>query len=180
MPEFDSTVRYSEVTGFPGHCVGTDGSVWSRHNMGPGSKLLEVWHQLKPVKQGKYGHRTVCLYPGQISRLVHRLVLETFVGPCPEGMEGCHNDGDHTNNQLGNLRWDTHQENIQDRDRHNRTARGQRAGGAKLTEEQVLQIRAEHAASPSKYGLTKRLASKYHVSPGIITRIVRRHNWKHL
>ena len=38
---------------------------------------------------------------------VHRLVLEAFVGPCPEGHECCHNDGDPTNNNLSNLRWDT-------------------------------------------------------------------------
>lgn len=49
---------------------------------------------------------------------VHRLVLEVFVGPCPPGMEACHNDGDPTNNHLGNLRWDTHFENVQDIARH--------------------------------------------------------------
>lgn len=38
---------------------------------------------------------------------VHRLVLETFVGPCPDGMVACHNDGDVENNYLDNLRWDS-------------------------------------------------------------------------
>jgi hypothetical protein len=38
---------------------------------------------------------------------VHRLVLEAFVGPCPEGMEACHFDDDSSNNRLDNLRWDT-------------------------------------------------------------------------
>lgn len=49
---------------------------------------------------------------------VHRLVLEAFVGPCPEGMEGCHIDGDGTNNRLDNLRWDTHVGNVKDSIRH--------------------------------------------------------------
>lgn len=49
---------------------------------------------------------------------VHRLVLEAFVGPCPDGMEGCHNDGDHSNNRLDNLRWDTRSENMLDQVRH--------------------------------------------------------------
>lgn len=49
---------------------------------------------------------------------VHRLVLMAFVGPCPEGMEGCHNDGDATHNDVDNLRWDTRAENNRDAVRH--------------------------------------------------------------
>lgn len=56
---------------------------------------------------------------GVISYLsVHRLVLETFVGPCPEGMEARHLDGDPNNNDLANLCWGTHLENMRDRARH--------------------------------------------------------------
>lgn len=50
--------------------------------------------------------------------LVHRLVLEAFVGPCPEGMECCHNDGDYRNNHLTNIRWDTHVNNMRDSIQH--------------------------------------------------------------
>ncbi len=50
------------------------------------------------------------------SRSVHQLVLETFVGPRPEGMEACHYpDDDKSNNRLENLRWDTHGENAKDK-----------------------------------------------------------------
>jgi hypothetical protein len=51
---------------------------------------------------------------------IHKLVLEAFVGPWPEGMECCHNDGDHTNNRVENLRWDTHSNNVHDIVRHGR------------------------------------------------------------
>jgi hypothetical protein len=54
----------------------------------------------------------------QSQRAVHRLVLEAFVGPCPPGMEGCHNDGDQLNNRLDNLRWDTPSNNKLDSVRH--------------------------------------------------------------
>lgn len=48
-----------------------------------------------------------------------RSVLETFVGPCPEGMECCHfPERDRSNNRLDNLRWDTHHENVLDAVRH--------------------------------------------------------------
>lgn len=54
----------------------------------------------------------------KISKRVSRLVLEAFVGPCPEGMVACHNDGDKINNHLSNLRWDTPAENNLDKVRH--------------------------------------------------------------
>lgn len=46
------------------------------------------------------------------------LVLLAFRGPCPEGCEMCHNDGDPTNDHLDNLRWDTHAANMQDASHH--------------------------------------------------------------
>jgi hypothetical protein len=52
------------------------------------------------------------------TRKVHRLVLETFVGPCPDGMECCHNNGDPADNRLENLRWDTLSSNAYDRVEH--------------------------------------------------------------
>lgn len=47
--------------------------------------------------------------------LVHILVLETFVGPKPPRMYGCHRDDDPSNNRLSNLRWDTPRANQLDR-----------------------------------------------------------------
>ena len=66
------------------------------------------------------GYRTVCLCRDGIrsTKRVHRLVLEAFVGPCPEGMECCHWDDNPTNNALTNLRWDTTIENARDRFRN--------------------------------------------------------------
>lgn len=49
---------------------------------------------------------------------VHDLVLRAFVGPRPEGMEGCHGDGNRRNPRLNNLRWDTHKANGADMSRH--------------------------------------------------------------
>lgn len=54
---------------------------------------------------------------------VHVLVLEAFVGPRPDGMEGCHNDGDPSNNRLSNLRWDTPLANWSDRRKHGRAGK---------------------------------------------------------
>ncbi|UOE45960.1 NUMOD4 motif-containing HNH endonuclease [Agromyces larvae] len=66
------------------------------------------------------GHQMVrlALDGNQKPALVHRLVLEAFVGPAPEGTEGCHNDGNPANNRLENLRWDTPSANHRDKREH--------------------------------------------------------------
>lgn len=70
---------------------------------------------LMPVLD-EYGYQMVCLCKGGECQSVpiHRLVLEAFEGPRPEGMQGCHNDGDSQNNDLINLRWGTPSSNIMD------------------------------------------------------------------
>lgn len=74
---------------------------------------------LNPVRDRK-NHFSVYMRGGGKGRhrFVHRLVLTAFVGPCPEGFEGCHNDGDPSNNRLDNLRWDSQSGNVLDTVRH--------------------------------------------------------------
>lgn len=48
------------------------------------------------------------------TRLVHQLVMESFVGPAPEGMEVCHNNGQCSDNRAVNLRYDTRSSNRYD------------------------------------------------------------------
>lgn len=65
-------------------------------------------------------HFTVGLYrdgAGKCMR-VHRLVMAAFVGPCPDGMEVCHNNGNPADNRLVNLRYDTRSENMIDASIH--------------------------------------------------------------
>jgi hypothetical protein len=61
-------------------------------------------------------HRAIALYAGGIRTdfQLHRLVLDAFVGPRPEGMEGCHWNDIPTDNRLANLRWDTRSANVRD------------------------------------------------------------------
>lgn len=66
------------------------------------------------------GYRRVTLARpgGQISRKVHVLVAEAFIGPKPwEGAEVCHADNSRTNNRVANLRWDTRAGNARDSSR---------------------------------------------------------------
>lgn len=65
---------------------------------------------LKPRPLGRAGHLRVQL-GREHDRLVHRLVLEAFVGPCPEEMECLHFNDVADDNRLSNLRWGTPHEN---------------------------------------------------------------------
>lgn len=116
---------YRTIPGFPKYRVGRDGSVWS--------KWSGRWKRLRQFRLSA-GYRAVDLSrPGERRKFyVHRLVLLAFVGPCPEGLETRHLDGNPANNRLENLRYGTPAENGQDRVRHGRVHHG---GNPKLTEE---------------------------------------------
>lgn len=88
------------------------------------------------VANGRLGAMVVTLiWNNKVNHIrVHRAVLTAFVGPCPSGMEGCHNDGDPKNNVLSNLRWDTHKSNELDKVKH---------GVRRLDENDIRCIQAE-------------------------------------
>ena len=62
------------------------------------------------------GYPRVNLYLNKTVRRygVHRLVLSAFVGPCPDGMESLHKDGNPGNSHLSNLRYGSSSENTLD------------------------------------------------------------------
>lgn len=72
---------------------------------------------------------------------VHVLVAEAFIGPRPPGMQVCHDDGVETNNVPGNLYYGTPKQNQADRRRHGTDNAGERHPLAKVTQEQIEEIR---------------------------------------
>ena len=74
---------------------------------------------------------------------LHRVVLTAFKGAKPDGMVGCHNDGDPSNNKLDNLRWDTLANNQRDKREHG-TCGGRAVVRCDGTEYSSLQQAAEH------------------------------------
>lgn len=89
---------------------------------------------LRPAPYCKNGHLSVVLEHGGIGKPVHQLILKTFVGDPPDGMEVLHNNGNPTDNRLENLRYGTRTENILDTYR-------QRGRWRKLSVEDVQAIR---------------------------------------
>ncbi len=132
-PNIIITERWMPIAGYEGSYTVSDcGRVHSRKTQRY-LKLTDFSH----------GYLFVGLYKDGVctKRQVHKLVLETFVGPRPEGFDACHNDGNKSNNSLLNLRWDTRAGNHADKKTHGTSQVGERHGRAKLTNLQVLQIR---------------------------------------
>lgn len=93
------------------------------------------------VASNGYPFVSVCRNGKRKQMSIHRMVLESFVGPRPSGMEACHNDGVRTNCRLDNLRYDTRTNNAADRKTHGTEHVGERAPAARLTDELVRAIR---------------------------------------
>lgn len=131
---------------------------------------------LKPILKKQLGYLSVTLHEPNGRKLqvgIHRLVLEAFVGPCPDGHQGCHNNADRADNRLANLRWDSVAANQADKVKHGNSLRGEKNLRAKLTEDDVRLI----LSSPLKQ---QQLADKYGVSQVLISRIRLRKAWKHI
>jgi hypothetical protein len=118
------------------------------------------------------GYLAVNLYRRGIRHfnLVHVLVLEAFVGPCPFGYQTGHLDNDKRNPRLDNLAWITQSENQRMSDR---TFGNKRR--ANLTLAQVREIRRLYATGEYKQ---KELAKMYGETFQNIHSIVRGKSWK--
>jgi len=174
-------VRFLPLVEAPDYAVGDDGSVWTP--FGRGHRIFRGWKPLSLYRR-PYGARyvVVCLRtPADrdkvVCRYVHRLVMEAFVGPCPEGQEVLHDDNDTANNRRTNLRYGTRVENTADKFRHGTFVLGTQHFNAKLTDDAVREIRRLYAEGDhTQAGLAKR----YGVTQSIIGRVVLRKGWKHV
>ena len=145
-----------------------------------------VWSTLKgnPVVIGRYAtpdgyFQTSIMVGGKsVKRLIHRMILETFISSRPDGMQCRHLDGNKRNNHISNLKWGTHSENANDMHRHGyQSPCGEDASNVVLTEKQVVEIKRL-----LMYGELSRqeIADIYGVSYGAIYKISTGYNWKHV
>lgn len=97
---------------------------------------------------------------------IHIVIAQTFLGDRPEGMHVCHNNGNCTDNNLSNLRYDTPKENERDKVLHGKATRGTRCHWHKLNDDQVREIRdlARKKISPAiiseMFGISPQNVSK--------------------
>jgi hypothetical protein len=177
-------VRFALLPCNHAYAIGSDGSVWSRwkiNSAGRGKPLPRTvgqrWKKLNPSLDA-VGRRVVNIADGVKikQQKVHRLVLLAFVGPCPIGMIACHNNGDHSDNRLENLRWDTHKSNSADTLIHGTHNRGERCGTSKMKANDVIDAVSRYRGGES----SKLIASDYGVTANHIARLARGERWPEL
>lgn len=137
----------AKVKGIPWLGVSKDGRLWCKRfpknitvkGIIRGTKyhFSRKWIE-KKVSLDKRGYRRVKV-DGE-NRYIAHMVLETFVGPRPKGMECCHTNGIKTDNSLKNLRWDTHKENSLDKIRVGAHQRGERNPRARISDSMAIKF----------------------------------------
>lgn len=118
-------------------------------------------------------------------RRIHSLVARSFLGERPEDCEVNHVDGDKSNNQVSNLEYITHQQNmdhamvngLKPKGYTNRNPlKGERAPGAKLRDADIAEIRAKLARKERGAAIAK----EFGVSDMTISMIKTGKSWSHV
>lgn len=163
------------IPNFPDYAITKDGQVWSKRYY----KWLKHGHHIKM----DYLFVIFCVKRKKKNRLIHQLVLETYVGKCPPEMECRHLDGNPANNRLENLCWDTRSNNQKDRIKHStcnmnlKKYSGEKHYLAKFVEQDIRRIIYMY-----KTGLFTQteIAEIYNVHQTTIQRIVNKKTWHHI
>ena len=114
----------------------------------------------------------------RINTLAHRKSWELYRGPIPDGLFVCHKCDNRMCVNPDHLFLGTNQDNMDDMYRKGRghKAKGEDTGRAKLTDENVRQIRA---MLDSGIG-SRKIAPMYGVTWGLIQHIKKGRTWRHV
>ena len=167
------------IPGFPQYDVSDAGNVRSRRVPIDGRRSHRKLPHLMTPYVNKLGYRQVILLkPNRTKpyrRFVHRLVAMTFL-PNPDSLSDvAHEDGVPGHDHVSNLRWASHTSNQMDMRKHGTMQDGEKCVTAKLTAEQVEQIKA--AKEIFGRGIQRVLAARFGVSKAQISRIVNGQRW---
>lgn len=149
---------------------------WSKVRV---SDKASCWEWLG-TKHGKhYGHFKM----GSFVAKAHRIAYELTYGKIPSGLLVCHKCDNPSCCNPRHLWVGTNDDNLKDRQKKERQARGERSGRAKLSDKDVLAIRAQYWFKRNgsiDRSNSAELASRYGVRPKTITSIVAGRHWAHI
>jgi len=155
-----------------------EGKPYEVSHLGNVRRVLDNGYRryLKPVLKGPYYSVTLVDGRDYVYERVHRLVAKAFLGPVPDGKEVNHKDGNKFNNRVDNLEYLTHKENLRHAADLQLCQVGEKSYAAKLTNQQVREIREALRQGVKQLALSFR----YGVSQGVISDIGMRRRWRHL
>jgi len=119
-------------------------------------QATRVGHVIKPALSRGYHRLSLHVGLVQLTRSVHRLVAETFLGPIPKGMQINHRNGVKTDNRVENLEICTpagnssHRTHVLCKQNPPPHKPGAQNGRAKLTDADVPAILAMRATGASQ------------------------------
>lgn len=174
-------MQFKIIPGFPAYRISRSGILQTRWIPGRrprGSSLYyDFWKAMKSQPR-RDGYRYVCLHNRhtKVFFAIHQLVMRAWVGLVPPGKEVCHNNGRKPDCRKTNLRYDTRKNNLADMERHGTKMQGEKNPQARMTTEEVIQIRklAEQGVSQRQIAVIFRRGFKN------ISKIVRYQRWKHI
>ena len=130
-----------------------------------------IWTGCSSRSYGQISHQ------GRLKK-AHRVSYELYVGPVPEG-EGyhgtcvCHVCDNTLCVNPAHLFLGTHSDNVRDMVEKDRQAKGEKLGMSKLTESDVIAIRADSRAE-------RVIAADYPINRSTVGAVRRREIWRHL
>ena len=111
-------MTWGPVRDFQGYEVSDTGSIQSVDRIVIDSLGRQARYRGRVLKQIRdsagYAVVNLSLNGKSYRRRVHELVADAFLGPRPPGLEVCHGPNGTGDNSVGNLRYDTHTENVRD------------------------------------------------------------------
>jgi hypothetical protein len=163
------------ISGFPDYMVSTYGRVKRVKDSRSRNPTYRSGRLLKHIKLA--GYPSVCLWVdgARSGKMVHILVAEAFLGPCPIGKEVDHKDANKENPVVGNLEYVTHKENMRRARALGRIPLGEENGKSRLTESQVKMILLSDSRVPDYRHL---LAQELKVSCATVTDVCLGRTWK--
>jgi hypothetical protein len=135
--------------------------------------LGKCWEWMGYKQNGRYG-KLSCL-----GMQTHRYSWTIHHGAIPEGLSVLHHCDNPKCVNPKHLFLGTQQDNLADMRSKGHQVRGESQGSAKLTAQQVRDIRALYRRYSHEYG-SAALARKYGVSPIQIWKIATRQQWRHV
>lgn len=162
------------ITSLNGYWVTSFGRVFSNRPRNGKGGLTEEFRliALNKTSGGRY------LHFGADGKkfLVHRVVALAFIGTPPEGTEVSHKDGNSYNNNADNLEYLTHSKNERMKKLHGTSPTGSKNSMAKLSEEDVREIKEILRVNKTR-GVLTMLAKQYGVSVATVHNIKKGKVW---